>query len=71
MFAVAPDRGFKQELGQSPLAFRESAASPDQEERIRRKDAIITTRNAQVGGLSSAPLCSSGCGGVGGAGAIG
>ena len=42
---------YKHELNQSPLLFRESAASPDQEERIRRKDAIIQTRNAQVAAL--------------------
>ncbi|KAL4427755.1 hypothetical protein ABPG75_001844 [Micractinium tetrahymenae] len=42
---------FRQELNQSPLLFRESSVSPDQEERIRRKDAIIQTRNAQVASL--------------------
>ncbi len=47
-FVTAPGGAYKQELGQSPLLFRESSVSPDQEERIRRKDAIIQTRNAQV-----------------------
>ena len=51
VFVEAPPSlgAFRQELNQSPLLFRESSASPDQEERIRRKDAIIQTRNAQVG----------------------
>lgn len=48
---AAPGGGYKQELNQSPVLFRESAALPDQEERIRRKDAIIQTRNAQVAAL--------------------
>ena len=48
---TAVSRPYKHELNQSPLLFRESAASPDQEEKIRRKDAIIQTRNAQVAAL--------------------
>jgi len=48
VFATAPSGDYQQELNQSPLLFRESSVSPDQEERIRRKDAIIQTRNAQV-----------------------
>lgn len=51
MFVAAPAAAFRQELNQSPLLFRESSISPDQEERIRRKDAIIQTRNAQVAAL--------------------
>lgn len=61
VFALAPSRGFKQELGQSPLVFRESDVSPDQEERIRRKDAIIQTRNAQVRGWGMVGRDTSGC----------
>lgn len=50
VFVAAPaPGGYRQELNQSPVLFRESSVSPDQEERIRRKDAIIQTRNAQVG----------------------
>ncbi|KAL4449403.1 hypothetical protein ABPG77_007047 [Micractinium sp. CCAP 211/92] len=53
VFVEAPPMlgAFRQELNQSPLLFRESSVSPDQEERIRRKDAIIQTRNAQVASL--------------------
>ena len=50
-FAVSPEGGYRQELHQSPVAFRESDVAPDQEESLRRKDAIILLRNAQLSAL--------------------
>ncbi|CAL8462361.1 g1894 [Coccomyxa elongata] len=41
----------KQELNQSPLPFVESAAQPGLEEALKRKDAIIRVRNAQISAL--------------------
>jgi hypothetical protein len=41
----------KQELNQSPLPFIESAAQPGLEEALKRKDAIIRVRNAQISAL--------------------
>jgi hypothetical protein len=56
--AAAETRGagaggaYRQELHQSPLLFKESAVHPDQEEALRRKDAIILLR--LVGGRAGA-----------------
>ncbi|KAK9842558.1 hypothetical protein WJX81_006050 [Elliptochloris bilobata] len=41
----------KQELNQSPLPFIESASQPGLEEALKRKDAIIRVRNAQISAL--------------------
>ncbi|KAK9817855.1 hypothetical protein WJX72_003172 [[Myrmecia] bisecta] len=41
----------KQELNQSPLTFIETAAQPGLEESLKRKDAIIRVRNAQISAL--------------------
>ncbi len=50
-FARSTDGSYKQELNQSPLLFKESSIEPDMEEQLRRKDAIIHIRNAQVAAL--------------------
>ncbi|CAL5227666.1 g10673 [Coccomyxa viridis] len=41
----------QQELNQSPLPFVESASQPGLEEALKRKDAIIRVRNAQISAL--------------------
>ena len=41
----------KQELNQSPLSFIESARQPGLEDSLKRKDAIIRVRNAQISAL--------------------
>lgn len=43
-FVRSLDGGYKQELNQSPLLFKESNMQPDAEEALRRKDAIIQIR---------------------------
>lgn len=43
-FVRSPDGGYKQELNQSPLLFKESNVQPDAEEQLRRKDHIIQIR---------------------------
>jgi hypothetical protein len=48
VFAAAPAGPARAELLGSPAALRESAARPDAEEALRRKDALIVARNAEL-----------------------
>jgi len=45
------NKGYKRELNNSPLYFKESDVQPDAEEMLRRKDAIILLRNAQLSAM--------------------
>ncbi|KAK9807182.1 hypothetical protein WJX73_004899 [Symbiochloris irregularis] len=50
-FAVLENGKSMQELNQSPLPFIETDAEPGLQEALRRKDAIIRVRNAQISSL--------------------